>query len=113
MPATHVSQSDFPKQVIQQQGPVLVDFFAEWCGPCKLTSPIIDELASEMPEIKFVKVDVDANQDLASQYSVFSIPTFLIFKEGKVVSQFVGAQSKEGFKSEINKVLSGWSSFFR
>jgi thioredoxin 1 len=69
-----------------------------------MTGPIIDQLAEEIKNVKFVKVNVDKNPDLASQYQVFSIPTFFLFKEGKVVSQFVGAHSKEGFEQEINKV---------
>jgi len=104
MAATHINQQSFKKEVIEQPGTVLVDFYAEWCGPCKMTSPIIDELSEEMKDVKFVKVDVDANQDLAGEYSVFSIPTFILFKDGKPAAQFVGAQGKEGFVKEIQKV---------
>lgn len=103
MATVHATQTDFATQVTNHKGMVLVDFYADWCGPCKATSPIIEELSNEMNDIKFVKVDVDANQDLASEYSIFSIPSFLIFNNGKVVGQFVGAQSKEGFKNEIAK----------
>jgi len=94
----------FKKDVIDQKGVVLVDFFAEWCGPCKISAPIIDELSEEMTDVKFVKVDVDKNQKLASEYSVFSIPTFMVFKDGEIKNQFVGAHSKEGFKEELAKV---------
>lgn len=104
MTTNTISQDNFKKEVIDAKGLVLVDFYAEWCGPCKMTGPIIDELADDMKNIKFVKVDVDKNSDLAAQYSVFSIPTFLIFNDGKVVSQFVGAMGKEGFIEQINKV---------
>lgn len=103
MAATHINQKSFKKEVLEHSGTVLVDFYAEWCGPCKITSPIIDELSGEMKTVKFVKVDVDANQDLAGQYSVFSIPTFIVFKNGKPASQFVGARGKEGFIEEIQK----------
>ncbi len=103
MVATLINQSTFQKEVLNYKGVVLVDFYADWCGPCKLTSPIIDQLSVEMKDVKFVKVDVDADQDLAGQYSVFSIPTCIIFKEGKPASQFVGARGKEGFIDEINK----------
>ncbi|MEI6533014.1 MAG: thioredoxin [Candidatus Roizmanbacteria bacterium] len=103
MAVIHVTQDTFDTEVLKHSGIVMVDFYAEWCGPCKATAPIIDELASEMKQIKFVKVDVDTNQDLASQYSVFSIPTFLIVKGGKVVNQFAGGQSKEAFIAELNK----------
>ena len=93
-----------PREVLKNKGIVLVDFYAQWCGPCKMTGPIIEQLAEEVNNVKFVKVDVDQNQELSSQYQVFSIPTFLIFKDGQVVNQFVGALGKEGFLSEINKV---------
>lgn len=103
MAVVHVEKGKFQEQVLSQKGLVLVDFYAEWCGPCKMTSPIIESLSEEEKDMRFVKVDVDQDQDLASQYSVFSIPTFMIFKDGKVVSQFVGAMGKEGFVEEIHK----------
>lgn len=103
MAAVHLEKGKFEEQVLNKKGLVLVDFYAEWCGPCKTTGPIIEELATEMKDIAFVKVDVDQDQDIASQYSVFSIPTFMIFHDGKVVSQFVGAMGKEGFLDEISK----------
>ncbi len=103
MAVSHISKDNFKQEVLDQKGLVLVDFYAEWCGPCKMTEPIIEELSTEMKDIKFVKVNVDENQELASQYSVFSIPTFLIFKDGAVASQFVGAMGKEGFLDEIHK----------
>jgi thioredoxin 1 len=100
------SQADFKKDVLDQKGLVFVDFHAEWCGPCKMTEPIIDQLAGEMKDVAFVKIDVDHNAELASEYSVFSIPTFMVFKDGKVVNQFVGAMGKEGFLREIDKAKS-------
>lgn len=103
MSVTHISKMDFQKNVIDQKGTVLVDFYAEWCGPCKMTGPILEELSEEIKDVKFVKIDVDKDSELASQYSVFSIPTFIIFKEGKVVSQFVGAQPKESFIDQLKK----------
>lgn len=103
MSVIQVTSSTFDNEVIKHQGIVFVDFYAEWCGPCKAVSPIIDALAETKKEIKFVKVNVDENQDLAAKYSVFSIPTFLIFKNGDVKNQFVGAQSKESLESEISK----------
>jgi len=98
-----INADQFQNEVLNQKGLVFVDFYADWCGPCKMTSPIIEELANEVKEVKFVKVNVDENPDLASQYNIFSIPTFLIFKDGKVIHQFVGARGKEGFLSEIDK----------
>lgn len=104
MAASHSNQTTFKQDVLDKKGVVFVDFFAEWCGPCKMTGPIIDQLADERKDISFVKVDVDANGDLSSQYSIFSIPTFVIFKDGKVVSQFSGAMGKEGFEAELKKI---------
>ena len=103
MAVIQVSQDKFKEEVLDQKTPVFVDFYADWCGPCKVTSPLIDEISEEKKDMKFVKVDVDQNADLASQYSIFSIPTFIIFKEGKVVNQFVGAMGKEAFLEEIKK----------
>lgn len=104
MAIAHLDKNNFDAEVLKNKGIVLVDFFATWCGPCKMTGPIIDQLAEEVKDVKFAKVDVDQNQELSSQYQIFSIPTFLIFKGGEVVGQFVGAQSKEGFLAEIKKV---------
>lgn len=106
MAVTQVDKNNFQEEVINYKGIVMVDFYATWCGPCKMTGPIIDDLSEEMKNIKFIKVDVDANSELSSQYNVFSIPTFIIFKDGKAVNQFVGALGKEAFLSEINKVIS-------
>lgn len=85
---------------------VLVDFYADWCGPCKMVSPIIEELSQEMKDVSFVKVNVDNDSDLAGQYNVSSIPTFIIFKDGQPVSQFVGAMGKEGFVEQLSKAKS-------
>jgi thioredoxin 1 len=98
-----INADQFQNEVLNQKDLVFVDFYADWCGPCKMTSPIIEELANEVKEVKFVKVNVDENPDLASQHNIFSIPTFLIFKDGKIVHQFVGVRGKEGFLSEIEK----------
>ena len=103
MAVVSLSQKDFKGEVLDHKGKVFVDFYADWCAPCKITSPIIEELSEEMKDIKFVQVDVDQNPDLASQYSIFSIPTFMILQDGKVVNQFVGAMGKEGFLNEIKK----------
>lgn len=103
MSAKNITQDAFKQEVLEKKGLVFVDFHAEWCGPCKMTGPIIDQLAGEMGDVSFVKVDVDQNANLASQYSVFSIPTFIVFKDGKAVNQFVGAMGKEGFLKEIEK----------
>ncbi|MBI4008754.1 thioredoxin [Candidatus Roizmanbacteria bacterium] len=105
MAVTTILKGDFQKEVLEHKGIVFIDFYADWCAPCRVTSPIIEELSNEFKEIKFIKIDVDQNPEIAQQYSIFSIPTFMIFKEGKLVSQFVGAMGKEGFLHEIKKVL--------
>lgn len=104
MTVLNISKEQFQSEVLEVKGVVFVDFYADWCGPCQMTGPIIEELAKELTNIKFVKINVDENPDLASQYSVFSIPTFLIFKDGQIAHQMVGAMSKEGFLEEIKKV---------
>ena len=106
MAVTNITKDNFQKEVIENKTPVFVDFYADWCGPCKMTAPIIEELSDEIKNVKFAKVDVDQNADLASQYSVFSIPTFVIIKDGQPVSSFVGAMGKEGFEEEIKKAKS-------
>jgi len=106
MAVIHTDKDGFKKEVLDHKGLVLVYFYADWCGPCKITGPIIEELAKELTDIKFVKVNVDENQELTSTYQVFSIPTFMIFKDGQVANQFVGAMGKEGFLHEINQVKS-------
>ncbi len=104
MATLSTSQTTFKKDVLDKKGVVFVDFFAEWCGPCKMTGPIIEQLSEEKKDIAFLKVNVDENNELASQYSIFSIPTFVIFKDGQVVSQFSGAMGKEGFEEELRKI---------
>jgi len=92
--------------VIQSSLPVFVDFWAEWCGPCRMVSPVVEELSSEYEgKVNFVKVNVDEANELASKYNVFSIPTLAIINKGKIVSQQVGAASKESYKNMIDKAL--------
>ena len=89
--------------VMQSSLPVFVDFWAEWCGPCRMVSPVVEELASEYEgKVSFVKVNVDEAGELASKYNVFSIPTLAIFKDGEVVTQKVGAGTKESLKTMID-----------
>jgi len=106
MAVLHTAQTTFKQDILDKKGIVFVDFFAEWCGPCKMTGPVIDQLAEERKDIAFYKVNVDENGELASQYSIFSIPTFVIFKDGQIVSQFSGAMGKEGFEEELKKISS-------
>ena len=102
----HVNQESFQKTVIDSQKPVLVDFWAEWCGPCKMVAPIIDELAGEYKDkAGFAKINVDQNPQLASQFGVMSIPTIMIFKNGKPEQQVIGYKSKNDLKKLIDGVL--------
>ncbi len=105
MVVAHLDKNNFGTEVLKNRGIILVDFYATWCGPCKMTGPIIEQLSEEIKNVKFVKVDVDQNQELTSQYQVFSIPTFVVFKNGQVVGQFTGTMGKEGFLAEIQKVM--------
>ncbi len=95
MNVAEIMSQDFEKEVLNSQTTVLVDFFATWCGPCKMMSPIIENIAEENSNVKVVKIDVDKNQDLAMKYSVMSIPTIIIFKNGKPTATFVGVKDKQ------------------
>lgn len=95
MAVNGLTGANFETEVLKSEKPVLVDFFADWCGPCKMTAPVVEELSNEHPEYKFCKVNVDSESELASRYGVMSIPTLIVFKDGKAASQSVGAISKE------------------
>ena len=90
-----IAKDNFENEVLKSDKPVLVDFFATWCGPCKALMPTVDEIANEHPEIKVGKVDVDEEMELARQFKVFSVPTLIAFKDGNVLKQMVGLQTKE------------------
>mgnify|MGYP001476625627 CR=1 FL=1 len=95
MSITHISDDTFDSEVLQADKPVLLDFWAEWCGPCKMIGPLVEEMAEEYSNrLKVGKLDVDENQSSASKQNVMSIPTLLIFKEGEVVAQQIGAVNK-------------------
>lgn len=104
MAAAHISQSDFEEKVLKSSTPVLVDFYAEWCGPCKLAAPILDKLSDEFAgKVTIVKVDTDENLDLAQQYGIMSIPTVVLFKDGKEVERKIGYGGEQGYRDLIGK----------
>lgn len=89
-----VNEKTFEQEVLHSGLPVLVDFYADWCGPCRMVSPIVDEIAEENPQYTIGKINVDKEQELAQQFQVLSIPTLVVIKNGKVVNQSAGAKSK-------------------
>lgn len=94
MSVIHVTKETFEKEVLQSQQPVLLDFWASWCGPCRMVSPILDEIAAERPDIKVCKVNVDEEAQLATQFNIMSIPTLMVFKNGEKTNQALGALPK-------------------
>ena len=100
-----LTESNFDQEVLKSSTPVLVDFWAEWCGPCKMIAPLLDELASEYDgKVRIGKINIDEFGALASQYGVRAIPTLLLFKDGQVAEQVVGMRSKRELKSSLDRV---------
>jgi thioredoxin 1 len=100
-----LTQDNFAEKVLQSQSPVLVDFWAEWCGPCKMIAPLLDELADEYQgKVSIGKVNIDEQQALATQYGIRAIPTLLLINKGQVAEQMVGAKSKRDLKASLDRV---------
>ena len=107
MAALEVTDDSFTNEVLNSELPVLVDFWAEWCGPCKMVSPIVEELSNEYNgKIKVAKLDVDSNPQTATNYGIRGIPTLLMFKDGSAVDQIVGAIPKAQIAERLDKIIS-------
>lgn len=102
MAVIHLTSENFEQEVLQSDCPVLIDFFATWCGPCKMIGPIIEELAAEVTDKKICKVDVDHESELAARFGVSSIPTLVLIKNGEIAGKIIGARSKKGILEFLN-----------
>jgi len=104
MKPINITDGNFEQEVIKSDKPVLIDFWAVWCGPCQMMGPIVEELAKEVGDkYKIGKMNVDENRETAAKFGIMSIPTLIIFKDGKAVKQLVGVQAKENLKEELEK----------
>jgi len=102
---TQITDDQFESEVIKSSTPVLVDFWAEWCGPCKMIAPILEEIASEQDGIKIAKVNVDESPDLARRYEIMSIPALIVFENGEPAKKLIGAKPKGALLEEIGEFL--------
>ncbi len=102
MAALHITKENFDSEVLQSDKPVLVDFWATWCGPCQMLLPVIEELSAEVTDAKICKINVDEQRELAMKYNIMTIPTLLVIKDGKVVSTSVGVKPKSAILGMLN-----------
>jgi thioredoxin 1 len=100
-----VTDTNFQAEVIESDQPVLVDFWAPWCGPCRVVAPVLEEIAAERPDLKIVKLNVDENQQTAAAFQVLSIPTLILFKHGQVAKKVIGAYPKRKLEAELEPAL--------
>jgi thioredoxin 1 len=101
-----VTDNNFQAEVLESDKPVLVDFWAAWCGPCRVVAPVLEEIASERDDLRIVKLNVDENQQTAANFEVLSIPTMILFKNGQVAKKIIGAYPKKRLESELESELS-------
>ena len=102
MSAINVNKNNFREEVVNSDRPVLIDFFAPWCGPCRMVVPLVEEIARDREDVKVVKINVDEEPELAGQFRVMSIPTLVVFHEGRVINQAVGARSKAAIEAMLS-----------
>jgi thioredoxin 1 len=100
-----VTDTNFQAEVIESEQPVLVDFWAPWCGPCRVVAPVLEEIAAEREDLRVVKLNVDENQQTAAKFEVLSIPTLILFKNGEVAKKVIGAYPKRKLEAELEPVL--------
>lgn len=105
MAITEVTDTSFQAEVVESPDPVLVDFWAPWCGPCRLVGPVLEQIDAERADVRVVKLNVDENQQTAAAFGVMSIPTMILFKNGQAIHQIIGAQPKPRIESQLDQVL--------